>query len=175
MSALCLEFTILTAARSGESMGARRSEIDFDAGLGVLPRERTKRNREHRVPLSDRCVEILRKLEPLAMGPESFVFPGRKPIKLLSPAALERQLRRTKLKVTVHGFRSTFRDWAGDCTPFSREIVEEALSHHVGNEVERSYRRRDALEKRRELMQAWADFCVGLAGAAQIEAGHTRQ
>jgi integrase len=105
MAALCLEFTILTAARSGESMGARWSEIDLDAGLWVLTRERTKRNREHRVPLSDRCVEILCKLKPLAMGAESFVFPGTKPIKLLSPAALEKQLRRMKLKVTVHGFQ----------------------------------------------------------------------
>jgi integrase len=160
MAALCLEFTILTAARSGESMGARWSEFDLDAGLWVLPRERMKRNREHRVPLSDRCVEILRKLEPLAAGPESFVFQGKKTGRPLSVMALEMVLRRMKLKVTVHGFRSTFRDWAGDCTPFSREIVEEALSHEVGNAVERSYRRGDALDKRRQLMQAWADYCA---------------
>jgi integrase len=160
MAVLCLEFTILTAARSGEALGARWNEFDLDTRLWVLPRERTKRNREHRVPLSDRCVEILHKLEPLATGPESFLFQGMKTGRPLSVMALEMLLRRMKLKVTVHGFRSTFRDWAGDCTSFPREVVEEALSHQVGSEVERSYRRGDALDKRRQLMQAWADHCA---------------
>lgn len=168
MASLCLEFTVLTAARSGEALGVRWSEIDLDTRLWVIPRERTKRSREHRVPLSDRCVEILQRLEPLMAGPESFVFPGAKLGKPLSVMALEMLLRRMKLRVTVHGFRSTFRDWAGDCTTFPREIVEEALAHQVGSEVERAYRRGDAIEKRRQLMQAWADYCAG--GASNVVA-----
>jgi integrase len=112
MAGLCLEFTVLTAVRSGEAMGLRWSEIDLEAKLWVIPRERMKRNREHRVPLSDRCVEILRKVEPLKVGPDSFVFPGTKIGRPLSAMALEMLLRRMKLPVTVHGFRSTFRDWA---------------------------------------------------------------
>ena len=160
MSALCLEFTVLTAARSGEALGARWDEINLDTKLWVLPRERMKRNREHRVPLSDRSVDILRVLEQMKTGAESYVFPGTKADKPLSVMALEMLLRRMKQAVTVHGFRSTFRDWAGDCTTISREIVEEALSHQVGSEVERSYRRGDALEKRRQLMQMWADYCA---------------
>jgi integrase len=146
-------------------MGARWAEIDLDAKLWVVPRERMKRNREHRVPLSDRAFDILRQLEPMKAGPDSFVFPGTKVGKPLSVMALEMLLRRmdhgpeAAQPLTVHGFRSTFRDWAGDCTSTPREIVEEALSHQVGSEVERAYRRGDAIEKRRALMHAWADYC----------------
>jgi integrase len=161
MAGLCLEFTILTAVRSGEAMLATWGEIDLDAKLWVIPRERMKRKREHRVPLSDRCVEMLAKLEKLKADPDSFVFPGSQPGKPLSVMAMEMLLRRMKLSVTVHGFRSSFRDWAGDCTSFPREIVEEALAHQVGSEVERAYRRGDAIEKRRQLMSAWADYCAG--------------
>ena len=161
MAALCLEFAVLTAARSGEAMGARWSEVDLEGKLWVLPRERMKRNREHRVPLSDRCVEILRQIEPIKSGPDSYVFPGTKVGKPLSVMAMAMLLRRMKLPVTVHGFRSTFRDWAGDNTSFPREIFEEALAHQVGSEVERAYRRGDAIEKRRQLMSAWADYCAG--------------
>jgi integrase len=163
MAALCLEFLALTAVRSGEAMNARWSEIDLDAALWVIPRERMKRNREHRVPLSDRCVAILRKLEPLKTDPDGFVFPGTKAGRPLSVMALEMLLRRMKLDgvTTVHGLRSTFREWCGDCTTFPREIAEEALAHQVGSAVERAYRRGDAIEKRRQLMQAWADYCAG--------------
>lgn len=161
MAALCLEFTVLTGVRSGEAMQVTWREIDLEAQLWVIPRARMKRNREHRVPLSNRCIEILRRVAALKVGPDSFVFPGTKAGKPLSVMALEMLLRRMKLPVTVHGFRSTFRDWAGDCTTFPREIVEEALAHQVGSEVERAYRRGDAIEKRRQLMQAWADYCAG--------------
>lgn len=170
MAGLCLEFTVLTAVRSGEAMLATWGEIDLDAKLWVIPRERMKRKREHRVPLSGRCVEILRRVAPLKAGPDSFVFPGTKPGKPLSVMALEMLLRRMKLPVTVHGFRSTFRDWAGDCTTFPREIVEEALAHQVGSEVERAYRRGDAIEKRRQLMSAWADYCAGATNVRQLRA-----
>ena len=171
MAGLCLEFTVLTAVRSGEAMGVRWNEIDLDSKLWVIPRQRMKRNREHRVPLSDRCVEILRKLEPLKPEPDSFVFPGTKAGHPLSVMALGMLLRRMKLPVTVHGFRSTFRDWVGDCTAFPREIVEEALAHQVGSEVERAYRRGDAIEKRRQLMAAWADYCAGTSNVVTLRAG----
>lgn len=160
-AALCLEFTILTAVRSGEALGARWSEIDLDAGLWLIPRQRMKRSKEHRVPLSARCLEILTALTQLKTGDHDFVFPGRQPGKPLSSMSMEMLLRRMKVAVTVHGFRSTFRDWAGDCTTYPREIVEEALAHQVGSEVERAYRRSDAIEKRRQLMEAWSDYCAG--------------
>ena len=148
-------------------MGARWSEIDLSAKLWVIPRERMKRAKEHRAPLSDRCVKILRNIEPLKSAPELLRVPGARPGRPLSAMALEMLLRRMKRRVTVHGFRSTFRDWAGDCTWFPREIVEEALAHQVGSEAERSYRRGDALERRRQLMTAWADYCA----TAQTEDG----
>ncbi|OYW57391.1 MAG: integrase [Hyphomicrobium sp. 32-62-53] len=168
MAGLCLEFTILTAVRSGEAMHATWGEVDLDAKLWVIPRERMKRKREHRVPLSDRCVEMLAKLEKLKAGPDSFVFPGTKPGRPLSVMALEMLLRRMKVVVTVHGFRSTFRDWAGDCTNYPREIVEEALAHQVGSEVERAYRRGDAIEKRRQLMEAWSAYCGAMTNVVVL-------
>lgn len=174
MAALCLEFTVLTAVRSGEAMGARWSEIDFDAKLWVIPRERMKGSKAHRVPLTDRCLEILRKLEPLKVGPVSYVFPGTKVGKPLSVMAMEMLLRRmdhgpgSEKPITVHGFRSSFREWAGDCTTFPREVAEEALAHQVGSEVERAYRRGDAIEKRRQLMQAWADYCGAVSNVLPI-------
>ncbi len=167
-AALCLEFTILTAVRSGEALGARWGEIDIEGALWIIPRARMKKGREHRAPLSSRCLEILRTLEPLKAGPDGYVFPGTKPGKPLSSMSMEMLLRRMKVPVTVHGFRSTFRDWAGDCTNYPREIVEEALAHQVGSEVERAYRRSDAIEKRRQLMQAWADYCVGSSRVVQL-------
>ena len=162
MAALCLEFTILTGVRSGEAMKLPWAEIDLKAKVWTIPAPRMKGNEVHRVPLSDRCIAILQQLEPMKSGPDSYVFPGTKPGKPLSVMALEMLLRRMKVAVTVHGFRSTFRDWAGDCTSFPREIVEAALAHRVGNEVELAYRRSDAIEKRRLLMQAWADTCAGV-------------
>jgi integrase len=115
-----------------------------------------KGGREHRVPLSARAVEILREMERYRFS--EFVFPGFKQNKPLSKMALDRVLRRMKVDVTVHGFRSAFRDWAGERTHFPREVAEAALAHLVGDAVERAYRRGDALEKRRKLMDAWAGF-----------------
>ena len=160
IAGLCLEFTILTAARSGEALRAVWTEIDMAGEIWTVPKERMKASKEHRVPLSSRSMEILRELEQIKQTPDGFVFPGQKPGRPLSVMALEMLLRRMKVAVTVHGFRSTFRDWCGECTVFPREIAESALAHQVGNEVERAYRRADALEKRRQLMQAWADFCA---------------
>jgi integrase len=153
-----LEFAILTAARSGEVLGATWSEIDLDARVWTVPAERMKAGREHRVPLSARAVEILNSMS--AVRASDFVFPGMRTNRPLSVMALEMVLRRMKVDTTVHGFRSTFRDWTGERTAFPREIAEAALAHLVGDEVERAYRRGDALEKRRSLMDAWASFCM---------------
>ncbi|WP_034998471.1 tyrosine-type recombinase/integrase [Beijerinckia mobilis] len=158
VAARALEFTILTAARSGESLGAQWSEIDFDAGTWTVPVERMKASRPHRVPLSRQAQAIVQELAKMRAG--DFVFPGQKLKKPLSNMAMEMVLRRLKVEnVTVHGFRSAFRDWAGEETHFPREIAEAALAHVIGDKAEQAYRRGDALQKRRVLMQAWADFC----------------
>lgn len=157
VSALALQFAILTAARSGEVLGARWCEFDLEAGIWKVPAERMKARVQHRVPLSrqaQRIVEGVRELDPF------YLFPGTMPGKSLSNMAMEMLLRRLKLTVTVHGFRPAFRDWVGDETDYPREVAEAALAHKVGDEVERAYRRGDALEKRRSLMQAWSDFCL---------------
>jgi integrase len=155
VAAMALEFTILTAARTSETLGAKWSEFDLTKGLWTVPAVRMKRKIEHRVPLSDRAIVILKEMELLQA---EFVFPGPGDKPHLSNAAMDAVLKRMKVAVTVHGFRSTFRDWAGETTGFPREDVEVALSHKVGSAVERAYRRGDALEKRRSLMAAWADY-----------------
>jgi integrase len=156
VAARALEFLILTAARSGEVLGARWSEFDLAARLWIVPAARMKHGREHRVPLSVRAVEIIRDMERDRLG--EFVFPGVKHQKPRSGMVMDRVLRRMKAEVTVHGFRSAFRDWAGERTNFPREVAEAALAHLVGDAVERAYRRGDALEKRRKLMDAWSNF-----------------
>jgi integrase len=163
VSSRALEFTILTAARTSEVVGAQWSEIDLDAAVWTVPKVRIKSGREHRVPLPSRAVEILQAMSLLRSGDENgFVFPGPKPGKPLSTMAMTMQMRRMKKgDYTVHGFRSAFRDWAGERTTFPREVAEAALAHVVGDATERAYRRGDALEKRRELMNAWAEFVVG--------------
>jgi integrase len=155
IAALALEFTILNAARSGEALGAKWNEIDRDAKVWTVPPERMKTGREHRVPLTKRALEILETVGQIRTG--DYVFPGQRRGRPLSIMSMEMLLRRMKVDVTVHGFRSSFRDWAGECTSFPREIAETALA--IGDETERAYRRGDALEKRRKLMAAWAAFC----------------
>ena len=157
VAARALEFTILTAARSGEALAARWDEINFDAKLWMVPAGRTKAAREHRVPLSDRGIAILREMETGRIG--DYVFPGQRHRRPLSNMAFEMLLRRITSPYTAHGFRSSFRDWAGDKTTFPREVAEAALAHAIGNETEAAYRRSDALEKRRKLMDAWAAYC----------------
>jgi integrase len=157
MAARALEFLILTASRSSEVTGARWPEFDFKTEVWVVPPERMKAGKEHRVPLSKRAMQIVSELHEA--GVSDFVFPGQKPKRPLSSSAMEMLMRRLKSdQYTVHGFRSGFRDWAGDETSFPREVAEAALAHRVGDETERAYRRADALEKRRKLMQAWADY-----------------
>jgi integrase len=156
ITARALEFAILTAARSGEVFGSSWGEFDVEARVWTVPAARMKAGREHRVPLSTQAVEILQEMQQKRLS--DLVFPGTRPGRPLSVMALEMVLRRMKLDVTVHGFRSAFRDWAGERTHFPREVAEAALAHLVGDAVERAYRRGDALEKRRKLMDAWANF-----------------
>lgn len=159
VAARALEFTILTAARSGETFGATWAEIDMTAKVWTIPAKRMKAGRVHRVALSDAALSILTEMQKLGALPGQFVFPGAKKDKPLSNMAMDMTLRRMKSDVTVHGFRSSFRDWCGEVSNFPREVAEAALAHIVGDETERAYRRGDALEKRRELMQTWASFC----------------
>ena len=158
LAAVALELCILTAARSGELLGMRWDEIDLQNAVWSLPAGRMKAGRPHRVPLSTRAVAILRKLEKSKRG--EFVFAGHAPGRPLSNMAMDMLLRRMNVDVTVHGFRSSFRDWAGNETPSPREVVETALAHVIGDKAEQAYRRSDALEKRRKLMEAWAAYCT---------------
>ncbi|MEX3008962.1 tyrosine-type recombinase/integrase [Hoeflea sp. TYP-13] len=160
LAARALELLILTAARTNETLGAQWGEFDFDGALWTVPAERMKLRIEHRVPLSPAALDILRPLHDARIS--AFVFPGQAEGKPLSNMAMEMVLRRMKLdRYTVHGFRSSFRDWCGDETTAPREVAEAALAHKVGSDVERTYRRGDALAKRRQLMDMWADYCTG--------------
>lgn len=157
MAARCLELTILCAARTGEAIGAQWSEIDLEAGVWTIPAARMKAHKEHRVPLSRQARAILAKLQSTGGG-DGYVFPGERAGRPLSNMAMAMLIKRMNVTATVHGFRSSFRDWTGDNTAFPREIAEAALAHTLGNKTEAAYRRMDALERRRQLMQAWADF-----------------
>jgi integrase len=157
-SALALEFTILTCSRTSEALGARWEEIDWDKKLWTVPKERMKVAKEHTVPLSTRAIEILRLQQQYSPG--EYVFAGNNRTRL-ADRVMWNMLCRMGIKVSIHGFRASFRNWAGDETMFQRETIEEALAHQVGNAAERAYRRTTALEKRRQIMQAWADYCSG--------------
>lgn len=160
ISARALEFVILTAARSGEVRGAKWSEIDRVERLWTVPAERMKAGREHRVPLSTSAERLLDQL----VKSSEYIFPGIRSGTALSDMSLTAVLRRMdRSNITVHGFRSTFRDWCAEYEPnsFSREVCEHALAHSLPDRVEAAYRRGDLLDKRRTLMQAWAEF-VGL-------------
>jgi integrase len=160
VSARALEFCILTAVRTNECLGARWSEIDLAAKVWTIPGERMKAGVEHRVPLTDRCIEILG--EP----GDGLVFPGPRG-QLSNMALLSVLARMGRDDITVHGFRSTFRDWAAEATDHPREVAEMALAHAIGSKVEAAYRRGDLFEKRRRLMDDWATHCG--APSAQAE------
>ena len=158
--ARALLFTILTACRSGEVRGAAWDEIDLDAMLWTIPPERMKGHREHRVPLTGAMVEVLQGVMPKDPKPQGFVFPGATDGRPLSDMTLTALLRREKMGVTAHGFRSSFRDWAAEETHHAHAVAEMALAHAIGNAVEAAYRRGDLLEKRRALMQDWSDYVM---------------
>lgn len=158
-AARALHFLILTAARTNEVLGATWSEIDLEAKVWTVPADRMKAAKEHRVPLTPAAIAVLNAVAIHGTKPEQFVFPSQKPDKALSNMAMLCLLKRMKTDdITAHGFRSSFRDWAGEETKHPREIAEAALAHHVGNAVERAYRRGDALAKRRRLMEEWSNF-----------------
>ena len=160
VAALALEFLILTAARSGEVLGAKWPEFDIDGAVWTVPAARMKSGREHRVPLPPRAVAILEEIMSLSVAGDpshQCVFPGLGGGPL-SNMALAMLLRRMDVSQTVHGFRSSFRDWAGEVSTFPREVAEAALAHVVGDSTERAYWRGDALQKRRKLMEAWAGY-----------------
>jgi integrase len=159
VTARALEFAILTAARPSEAIGARWSEIDMSDRLWIVPAARMKANREHRVPLSDAAMAIVKDMA--ARRESDFVFPGRGTGRTVSHTAFSDQLDAIGYQtVTAHGFRSTFRDWAAERTNFPNEVAEMALAHGVSNKVEAAYRRGDLFEKRRQLAEAWAKYCA---------------
>jgi integrase len=194
LSARALEFTILTAARSGETLGARWREVDLDAGVWNVPATRMKMKREHRVPLSPAVLTLLRAVLPLSNGPESFVFPGqnrgRGLVAMATRDLLERMNRqaegepprwrdgRTGESITTHGFRSAFRDWCGEASHHPPDLAEAALAHINRDKTEAAYARGDLFAKRAVLMADWAAFCAGLPAevvamqAARSSGGH---
>lgn len=163
LGAMALELTVLCATRTHETLGARKAEFDLERAAWVVPANRMKgrkgERKEHRIPLSKQAVKLLRGV--FAAHPKSlFVFPGLGTATHLSGMAMLKTLERMgRTDITVHGFRSTFRDWAGDRTDYPREVIEQALAHSLGNKTEAAYRRGDAFEKRAKLMQDWANYC----------------
>lgn len=165
IAAKALEFTILTAARSGEVRGATWEEIDLEAKLWTIPAERMKAQREHVVPLTPDAVKLLKALPRFDNSP--FVFPAPRG-GMLSDMGLTAVMRRMKVDAVPHGFRSTFRDWCSESTSYPREVAEKALAHVIPNAVERAYRRGDLLTKRTRLMQEWARFLKSPAKAGEV-------
>ena len=158
IAAQALEFLILTAARSGEVRGITWEEVSLDDALWIVPAERMKMKKEHRVPLSNRAVDIL-KSQPRIDG-NPLVFPAPRGSQM-SDATMSAVLKRMNVDATVHGFRSSFRDWCGDYTNYPRDLAEQCLAHGADDPVEAAYRRGDALERRREIMNEWSKFIAG--------------
>jgi integrase len=158
VSASGLEFLVLTAARTGEVIGATWGEINLDTATWIIPAERMKSGKEHRVPLSFPALAVLRTMKEVAVS--DYVFPGGKQNRPLSNMAFLQLLKRMGRKdLTAHGFRSTFRDWAAERTGFQNQVAEMALAHAIGDKVEAAYRRGDLFDKRLKLMDAWAEYC----------------
>ncbi len=156
VAALALRFLILTAARSGEVRSMTWGEVDIDSAVWTVPGERMKAGLPHRVPLSDAAVAVVNTVQGLD---SQLVFPGQKRGQPMHDMTVAAPLKRLDVQGTVHGMRSTFRDWAAECTSLPREIAEMCLAHEVGNAVERAYRRSDLFAKRRDLMERWARWC----------------
>ncbi len=152
-----MEFLILTATRTNETLEARWDEINLDEKVWTIPATRMKAKREHKIPLSHRCIQLLLEMRDLRCS--EFVFPGTKHNHPLSNMSLLMILRRMDLKFTTHGFRSSFSDWAAERTNITREVVEMALAHTIKNKVEAAYRRGDLMLKRKKLMDTWAEYC----------------
>jgi integrase len=164
VGAVALEFLILTASRSGEVLNTQWCEIDFDQKIWTLLPHRTKQGRQHQVPLSDRAVELLLR-QRQSSNSSPYIFTGYSGKEPLTQTSMRNIMRAMGFSETIHGFRSSFRDWAGDLTHFARNDIEECLGHAVGDATERAYRRSQALEKRREILEAWASHCEGHTAA----------
>ncbi|HYF09464.1 MAG TPA: integrase arm-type DNA-binding domain-containing protein [Acetobacteraceae bacterium] len=192
IAALALRFLILTAARSGEVRGMRWGEVDLEAQVWTVPAARMKARRQHRIPLSSAAVELLRSIRPGKPAASSVVFPGARKGLPLSDMALsmlvrgmcsdgleEGELPRWRdaegRAIVPHGFRSTFRDWAGETRPEGREVVERALAHTIKDKAEAAYARSDLLEKRRPLMEAWAEHCLRTPARVVSLAGRSKK
>jgi integrase len=165
VAARALEFLILTSSRTGEVIDARWDEFDLGAKIWTVPADRMKAGKEHRVPLSGRALAIVEEMKAVRSDGNEFVFPGGRAGRPLSNMAMLKLLSRMgRGDLTTHGFRSSFRDWAAECTGFPAEVVEMALAHTVADKVEAAYRRGDLVQKRRELMETWARYCDTRAG-----------
>jgi len=163
IAARVLEFCILTAARLGEVTGAKWGEFNLLDEVWTIPGHRMKNGREHRVPLSDAALAVLKEMRTLRPidDADAYVFPGSKPGRSLSNKGIWQLVtRRMGLNITTHGFRSTFSDWAHERTSYSNHAIEQSLAHTIGSAVERAYRRTDLFEQRRRLMQQWSDYCT---------------
>lgn len=167
LAAVALEWLVLTATRTSETIGARWDEIDLHARTWTIPAGRIKAGREHRVPLSEPALVVLRKLQAVRQAtdgkPSPWVFPGVRGQHLSNGAILALLKRMGRPDLTAHGFRSTFRDWAAEQTAFPRDVAEMALAHAIGDKVEAAYRRGDLFEKRRKLMDGWAGYLAAPA------------
>jgi len=169
LASIALSFTILTAARNGESRHAAHSEISLPDKKWVLPAERMKGGREHRVPLSSEAMTILGEAKPFST--EEYLFPGQgRKSKVISDQALLKLAKEFEPTLTVHGFRSTFRDWCAEQTNYPREVAEAALAHSTQDQTEAAYQRGDLFEKRARLMEAWARYCCTLRGSRSVAA-----
>jgi integrase len=166
IAAHAIEFLILTAARLGEVLGATWTEIDLRDRVWIVPAARMKGNREHRVPLSNAAVAVLGRMHNIRRG--DFVFAGAREGRPVAPITVLTLAKEIASGATLHGFRSTFRDWAAEQTNYPNHVVEQALAHAIPNAVEAAYRRGDLFEKRRRLMDAWAEYCRKQNGAGAV-------
>ena len=163
-----LAFTILTAARNGEARAVTSDELDIKGKIWIIPDSRMKAGREHRVPLSAEALKIVNEMEPFKRHTDHFIFPGQAHAKPISEASLLKVVKQQDRTLTVHGFRSTFRDWCAEQTSFPREVAEAALAHSVRDKTEAAYQRGDLFEKRRKLMDQWAQYCLKGKGKAKV-------
>lgn len=168
LAALAVEFIVLTACRTSEALGALWSEFDLDAGIWTVPGERMKAGKEHRVPLSQAALDVLARVMAEAGSPEGYVFPGRAGGSMSNMAGLSLLKRMGRGDLTVHGFRSTFRDWCAEATDYPRDVAEMALAHAIEDKTEAAYRRGDMLQRRRALMSDWAKFCAEVRQSARV-------
>jgi integrase len=170
-----LQFVILTACRVGEVVGAEWSEINLVERIWTVPGRRTKSGREHIVPLSSGALAALHEMKQVRGFAGDLVFPGRDAKLLSATTLLKLLLRVTKQSLTVHGFRSSFRDWCGDVGEVPQELAEAALAHAIKDTTERAYRRKSAVERRRKVMQSWSDFCLPPPSIAVVSLEQARQ